>query len=128
MSVTTSNPSNSQRLMVALARDVRERVSQIAHETCLSESRIAAELIAKGLGRKTVITLPTESEGEMVNTMTNKEIELLNEALRWLEPDEENELLKAIARDYARRDPQRFESMLRSSFATVTDGEAIEDQ
>jgi hypothetical protein len=60
--------------------------------------------------------------------MANKEIELLNEALRWLEPDEENELLKAIARDYARRDPQHFESMLRSSFATVTDGEAIEEQ
>lgn len=128
MSVTTSNPSKSQRLMVALACDVRETITRLAHETSLPESRVAAELISKGLGRNTVITLPTESEGDMMNTMTNKEIELLNEALRWLEPDEENELLKAIARDYARRDPQLFESMLRSSFATVTDGEAIEEQ
>jgi hypothetical protein len=62
MSVTTSNPSKSQRLMVALACDVRETITRLAHETALPESRVAAELISKGLGRKTIIALPTESE------------------------------------------------------------------
>jgi hypothetical protein len=62
MSVTTSNPSKSQRLMVALTREVRETITHLAHETSLLESRVAAELISKGLGRKTVIALPIESE------------------------------------------------------------------
>jgi predicted transcriptional regulator len=46
--------------MVSLPRDVSERVSQIARDTSLSESRIAAELISRGLGRKSVLVLPEE--------------------------------------------------------------------
>ncbi len=56
--VTTSNPSKSSRIMVALPRELRARVSEIAREASLSESRIAAELIAKGLGHKSVLALP----------------------------------------------------------------------
>ena len=62
-----------------------------------------------------------------VPVSSNKLTDLLEEALCWIEPDEQAELLKMIARDYARRAPQHFESVLRSSFATITDGESIEE-
>lgn len=50
-----------QRLMVSLSRELRERISKLASDTDLSESRIAAELIARGLGQRSVLALP-ESE------------------------------------------------------------------
>ena len=50
------------RIMVALPRDLRERVSKIAREASLSESRIAQELIARALGFKSVLHLPAEQE------------------------------------------------------------------
>lgn len=62
VSMTTSNPSKSTRIMVALPRDLRDRVSRIAREVSLSESRIAQELIARALGCKSVLSLP---EGEV---------------------------------------------------------------
>jgi predicted transcriptional regulator len=46
--------------MVALPRELRERVSEIARESSLSESRIAQELIARALGRKSLLSLPGE--------------------------------------------------------------------
>ncbi len=57
----TSQERNQKRLMIGLPPELREQISRIAKETTFSQSRVAAELIARALGQS-LFKLPDERE------------------------------------------------------------------